>query len=652
MINQELTKIKTTLKKCPWLQLGFIFCISWFSLIIIECSQKSFVDALLFCIQEPMAFLLNFSLLLLFSCLALLFKRVIFSCVLINSTFILLSVVNLVLYSNRGTPFMFSDLFVIQDGLAVIQEYLSLNTLLIIVSALLLLLLFLIFLYKKIRVSSFPFKNRAFTWLISLGIALLVGSYAFTHYGFLVSKWDIQWDFKRNGFLTSFVNSYVSSYIQAPKNYDEENIERILGSLKADNQKEDLPNILFLQLESICDITSLPNILMDGDPLINIKQYYQNNLHGVLSVPTYGGTTTRTEFEALTSYNLDFMGNGAIPFNNGVLNKPVASIAYTLNSLGYTSTAIHNYQGDFYNRNVVYPNLGFNYFISLEMMNNVKQDAYWPSDDILPEYINETMLNTEGSDFIFTVAVSNHGTYPDYLMNETHEVNVLEASSKESLIELQNYVDLASATDKVVKEIVESVMNNSEHTILVVYSDHLPKLMEHNQMKGENLYETFYFMIDNRTINQKSQLDLQSYQLASLTLNQARLPRNVMEQFHINNFKIESYLDDLQLLQYDQLYGGEISGKNDLESMNMTMGIAPIQIHTLYKDSDSYIIKGDNFTPFSVIYFDNQRQKTNFEDKNTLRVKTDFKAFKEIQVKQIGGRYNTTYAVSNKLVNN
>jgi hypothetical protein len=57
---------------------------------------------------------------------------------------------------------------------------------------------------------------------------------------------------------------------------------------------------------------------------------------------------------------------------------------------GYTSTAIHNYQGEFFNRNKVYYNLGFDRFIPFETMSNVRKrpGTIWAGDDVLKEEID------------------------------------------------------------------------------------------------------------------------------------------------------------------------------------------------------------------------------------------------------------------------
>ena len=48
--------------------------------------------------------------------------------------------------------------------------------------------------------------------------------------------------------------------------------------------------------------------------------------------------------------------------------KPIYALPYYLKSIGYQTVAMHNNYSYYYNRNKVYPELGFEKFISLENM--------------------------------------------------------------------------------------------------------------------------------------------------------------------------------------------------------------------------------------------------------------------------------------------
>ena len=75
-----------------------------------------------------------------------------------------------------------------------------------------------------------------------------------------------------------------------------------------------------------------------------------------------------SEFEVLTGMNIDDFGIGEYPYKTIVKETACESLAYDLKPYGYQAFAIHNNTGDFYDRNLVYPNLGFDTFTSVEYM--------------------------------------------------------------------------------------------------------------------------------------------------------------------------------------------------------------------------------------------------------------------------------------------
>ena len=90
-----------------------------------------------------------------------------------------------------------------------------------------------------------------------------------------------------------------------------------------------------------------------------MRKLYENFSSGLVKVPTFGGGTVRSEFEMLTGLSMGFFPVGEIPNNNVLKRMPVESLAYILKDIGYTTSAVHNHTGNFYNRDLIYKNLGF-----------------------------------------------------------------------------------------------------------------------------------------------------------------------------------------------------------------------------------------------------------------------------------------------------
>ena len=152
-----------------------------------------------------------------------------------------------------------------------------------------------------------------------------------------------------------------------------------------------------------------------------------------LTVPAVGAGTANVEFEAITGISARFFGPGEYPYKSILTEKTCESVPYDLRQVGYTSHAIHNHRGAFYNRNTVFSNLGFDTFTCLEYMNNVvKTPKNWAKDTILTENIIDALNSSEGPDYIYTISVQGHGKYPDEEVIEDPVIEVTEAPDEET----------------------------------------------------------------------------------------------------------------------------------------------------------------------------------------------------------------------------
>ena len=119
-----------------------------------------------------------------------------------------------------------------------------------------------------------------------------------------------------------------------------------------------------------------------------------------------GAGTANTEFECITGMNLDFFGPGEYPYKT-ILQKTVCeSMAFDMKELGYTSHAIHNNEGTFYDRHKVFAQLGFDTFTPIEYMYDIKRNPTgWCEDEILVDEIVKTLDSTKKQDFIYAISV-------------------------------------------------------------------------------------------------------------------------------------------------------------------------------------------------------------------------------------------------------
>ena len=123
------------------------------------------------------------------------------------------------------------------------------------------------------------------------------------------------------------------------------NKDGCLNVSETSRSKEELPNIMFVQLESYFDPTEVEWLRFSEDPIPNLRKLYADYSSGYFKVPSVGAGTANTEFEVLTGMNMRFFGPGEYPYKTYVKTTPLESAASALSSLGYgaehfTTTAV------------------------------------------------------------------------------------------------------------------------------------------------------------------------------------------------------------------------------------------------------------------------------------------------------------------------
>ena len=254
------------------------------------------------------------------------------------------------------------------------------------------------------------------------------------------------------------------------------------------------PNIIVLQLESFFDPSLIKGLKLLDNPIPNFTAMRDSGPSGYLRVPVVGGGTVNTEFEVLTGMSVNYFGVGEYPYESVLRDETCESVAYDLKDLGYTSSAIHNYDGSFYGRNEVYPNLGFDAFTSVEYMTGSEHtEKGWTKDAVLKGYILDAMESTEGSDLVFAVSVQCHGKYPKNFEDKTVPVDENTDLGGVDPAKFQYYLAQLRETDKFLGDLIAALKKSSEEVVLLVYGDHLPTLdISKDDLSTGSIFTTQY----------------------------------------------------------------------------------------------------------------------------------------------------------------
>ena len=295
--------------------------------------------------------------------------------------------------------------------------------------------------------------------------------------------------------------------------------------------------------ESFADLRVIGNFPTNTEYLPFFNSLKDNTIKGNLHMSIFGATTPNSEWEFLTSNSMAFVPKRTVPYQQYVLRKSY-SLATILKSQGYSTSAIHCYYPQGYNRNLAYPRLGFDKFLNINTLENLEYIREYPSDlstykNIISIYENK---NPDEKIFNFTLTMQNHGSYTD----ETFQNSVIAFGGEYP--KLNQYLSLIKIADSSLEYLINYFENQDEHTIIVLFGDHQPYvedefynlLLETNygtteaKEVVEKKYITPYMIWANYDIDENefnNLTDLSANYLASIVLDVANLNTTPYLQF-------------------------------------------------------------------------------------------------------------------------
>ena len=620
------------------------------NLLIETLNRRSLIKCLGFLVKNPIVFLDNVLIITLTLSVVLIFKKRIFLMSVISLFWIGFGIANFVLRSFRETPFSASDLKMIDSAITIIDKYLNLVSIILIIGLIVLAIAFIVLLWLKSPKYADKlnyFRNLIYISVIAmftagavnLSIATNILSFKFSNLT------EAYFDY---GFVYCFSNSLVNTGVKKPTNYSNDTLEKIIEKINnvntVDETKKRTPNIIFLQLESFFNVNNVKNLKLSEDPIPNFNKLKAEYPSGYLSVNNVGYGTANTEFEVITGMNLDDFGPSEFPFKTILKSMTCESLAYNLRSSGYACHAMHNNTATFYSRNEIFSQLGFSDYTAIESM---YVDEFtplgWAKDKFLTDEILKVLDSTDEQDFIYTISVQGHGSYPSTKVLDNPKISV-EGPDDERQYSFEYYVNEISEMDEFIGELVTALSERDEETILVMYGDHLPSLgLTEDEIINKNLYQTEYVIWNNFGLKFNDK-DIETFQLGSRVLESINIDTGVINKFHQVYKNKPEYLTALHTLEYDILYGKQYvyGGINPYVATDIKMGINDQiikDINVEEEDNEKYIvIEGDNFTKYCYVFINDERYNTEYIDKNHLRIKYgELKALDSFTVKLMSG---------------
>ena len=596
-------------------------------------SRLSLFEAWDYMVGTPLVFLYNAFMIFATFSIVYLVRRRVFARILISVFWVFLGICNGYLLTKRVTPFNAQDLKAMSEALAVMNSYFNAFELVMIVIGVVALVFWIISMWRR----GGQFTGKMHRWIALGGVIVSFAACGVVTEAAIdnrvISNYfgNIAFAYEDYGFPYCFSASLFNTGINEPSGYSEEAMAEIsnngeITKSETGRSEEELPNIMFVQLESFFDPTEVEWLRFSEDPIPNLRKLFSEYSSGYFKAPSVGAGTANTEFEVLTGMSMRFFGPGEYPYKTYGKMNTLESAASALKELGYGAEALHNNGGNFYSRAQVFNNMGFDHYTSKEFMNILQTTPEgWATDDILVPNIMEAMDTTEGQDFVFTITVEGHGEYPTEKVPEDPEIVVSGVEDEGERNAWEYYVNLIHETDKFVQQLIDAVEARNEPTVLVFYGDHLPTMnLEAKDLKSKYLYNTNYVIWDNIGLEKQDE-NIAAYQIVAEVFDRLDIHTGTVFNYHQERKSTKNYLADLELLQYDIMYGDQYvygeSGEPVTEG-HMVMGVKDAEITELVAQTDgSYSIYGNNFTKQSKVYINGEKQTTKFLNNTRLDLK-------------------------------
>ncbi|OBR66280.1 sulfatase [Paenibacillus oryzae] len=228
-------------------------------------------------------------------------------------------------------------------------------------------------------------------------------------------------------------------------------------------------NVIVIQMESFQNM--MIGLEVDGqevtpvlNELINTEAFYFPKVFQQIGQ----GNTSDAEFIS----NTGIYPTGAIAMSKGYGDREIPSMPRLLAERDYVSNTFHVNDVTFWDRNNLYPALGFTKYYDRPSFNNDKFNGFGASDEEMYRVGMEKLVELKNEQKPFYaqfVTTSSH--HPFWVPSKFLNIKVPASLSGK---QLGHYVSAINYTDKAIGGLIEELKANGmwDNTVLVIYGDH------------------------------------------------------------------------------------------------------------------------------------------------------------------------------------
>lgn len=480
----------------------------------------------------------------------------------------------------RSTPFVPWDLFSVRTAASVADNYdfTPDNRVILVTLAFVVVLVLLHF--QKLRLTLPLYLRIIPTVIVGLAMGLFVDAlqdedFQTSHYLYPYLFTPVYMT-KVNGMAVTFAMDLAYIVVEKPEGYSSSDAAKLYAEYEeaaAENSstQQELPNIIVIMDEAFSDLGVLGEFETNVDtmPFVHsLQQGAENTITGYLNVSVCGGNTANTEYEFLTGNTMAFLPSGSIPYQQYITGE-IPGLVSHLRSLGYDTYAVHPYNSTGWDRDKVYPWMGFDTSLFIRNFSGVKLVRNYVSDASDFDKIKEIMEQKEAGvpAFIFNVTMQNHSSYTDAYENFAPDVTVSGIDD----FALSQYLSLIRLTDQELQKLIQYFSDWEEDTIVVFFGDHQPAdsvvrgILRLNGMEVQNLsqeelelrYQVPYVIWANYDIGEVSGEDTSVNYLAAHVLQAAGVPLSGYQTFLMKLEEAYPVLSAIRTESYEDSIGSE-----------------------------------------------------------------------------------------------
>mgnify|MGYP000912386865 CR=1 FL=1 len=277
-------------------------------------------------------------------------------------------------------------------------------------------------------------------------------------------------------FFTSHVNDVYETIASnlAPEEMDKNEILDVLNEVSPEPEPVKPlydgigqgKNLVVIQMEAFQDfvlgaryegqeITPNLNKLLQSDTL-----YYDNYFSNIGK-----GNTADAEFSSLNSLYPVIDGESYQLYGDNTFN----GLPWLMRDQGYYSFAVHGYKGEFWDREKVYPNLGFEDFISMEDLNQDDIIGMGISDKSMFKQLVPILEQQKTPYFSFVITLTNH--HP-FILDDAHRS--LQLAPEDQGTKFGDYLETVRYTDEAIGQFIDDLKAAGlyDNTVIALYGDH------------------------------------------------------------------------------------------------------------------------------------------------------------------------------------